>query len=105
MCCRPWKSLYPSAHDSALDLLSKMIVFNPESRISVSAALAHPFLEGVSKEFTSDIVRPQNMLPCRKCLALMCVYLYALQLIAPLEGTVNVDFAEGVSSPAELRST
>ena len=30
---------------SALDLLDKMLTFNPHKRISVEQALAHPYLE------------------------------------------------------------
>lgn len=30
---------------SALDLLDKMLTFNPHKRIEVEAALAHPYLE------------------------------------------------------------
>lgn len=30
---------------SALDLLDKMLTFNPHKRISVEEALAHPYLE------------------------------------------------------------
>ena len=35
---------YPKVDENGLDLLSKMLVFNPEDRISVIEALAHPFL-------------------------------------------------------------
>ena len=31
--------------DSALDLLDKMLTFNPHRRIDVEQALAHPYLE------------------------------------------------------------
>jgi len=31
--------------DAALDLLGRMLTFNPEKRISVEEALAHPYLE------------------------------------------------------------
>jgi serine/threonine protein kinase len=51
---RPWTSLYPTASVLALDLLSRMIVFNPEKRISATDALNHPYLASVSKDFVSD---------------------------------------------------
>lgn len=41
----PWTRLYPSADAQALDLLEKMLTFNPHSRIAVEEALAHPYLE------------------------------------------------------------
>uniref|UniRef100_A0A182NF70 mitogen-activated protein kinase n=1 Tax=Anopheles dirus TaxID=7168 RepID=A0A182NF70_9DIPT len=41
----PWSRLFPNADLSALDLLGKMLTFNPHNRISVEDALAHPYLE------------------------------------------------------------
>lgn len=41
----PWTRLYPSADEHALDLLEKMLTFNPHSRIKVEDALAHPYLD------------------------------------------------------------
>ncbi|KAJ8954809.1 hypothetical protein NQ314_007020, partial [Rhamnusium bicolor] len=41
----PWVKLYPNADPKALDLLDKMLTFNPHKRIVVEDALAHPYLE------------------------------------------------------------
>lgn len=41
----PWNKLYPAADAKALDLLDKMLTFNPHKRIVVEDALAHPYLE------------------------------------------------------------
>ena len=41
----PWTRLYPSADEHALDLLEKMLTFNPHSRITVEDALSHPYLD------------------------------------------------------------
>lgn len=41
----PWVRLFPNADSRALDLLDKMLTFNPNNRISVEEALAHPYLE------------------------------------------------------------
>ncbi|KAK7838242.1 mitogen-activated protein kinase homolog NTF3 [Quercus suber] len=36
--------LYPNAHHLAIDLLQKMLVFDPSKRISVTEALQHPYM-------------------------------------------------------------
>lgn len=41
--------LYPGAGDDALDLLNRILVFNPYFRISVDEALNHPFFKKVKK--------------------------------------------------------
>lgn len=41
----PWSRLFANADPNALDLLGKMLTFNPHNRISVEEALAHPYLE------------------------------------------------------------
>lgn len=42
----PFSKLYPKANPQALDLLEKMLKFNPNDRISVDEALAHPYFSG-----------------------------------------------------------
>lgn len=41
---RSFPSLFPNANPDALDLLDKMLAFDPSSRISVEQALEHPYL-------------------------------------------------------------
>jgi len=41
------KTKYPAAGDDALDLLNKMLVFNPFFRITIDECLNHPFLQSV----------------------------------------------------------
>jgi mitogen-activated protein kinase 1/3 len=41
----PLKTLYPEAEESALDLLEKMLEFNPEKRITAEECLAHSYFE------------------------------------------------------------
>ena len=42
-----FKEKFPAAGDDALDLLNKMLVFNPFFRITVEECLAHPFFSAV----------------------------------------------------------
>lgn len=39
----PFSRLYPDADPRALDLLDRMLTFNPNNRITVDEALAHPY--------------------------------------------------------------
>uniref|UniRef100_A0A8C1DPT9 Mitogen-activated protein kinase n=1 Tax=Cyprinus carpio carpio TaxID=630221 RepID=A0A8C1DPT9_CYPCA len=41
----PWITLFHKADNKALDLLDRMLTFNPIKRITVEEALAHPYLE------------------------------------------------------------
>lgn len=41
----PLESLFPTADPLAIDLLEKMLAFDPADRITVIDALAHPYLE------------------------------------------------------------
>jgi serine/threonine protein kinase len=43
----PFRKLFPKASEEAVDLLEKMLVFNPIKRISVDEALEHPFFTNV----------------------------------------------------------
>lgn len=44
MAKKAFPSLFPSANPDALDLLDRMLAFDPSSRISVERALEHPYL-------------------------------------------------------------
>ena len=41
----PWKSILPNATDVSLDLLNRLLAFNPGKRITVEEALKHPYVE------------------------------------------------------------
>ncbi len=40
----PFSELYPEASEDCLDLMKKMLTFDPQQRISVDEALKHPYL-------------------------------------------------------------
>lgn len=40
-----WSALFPKASPQALDLLGKMLAFNPDRRLTVQECLSHPYFE------------------------------------------------------------
>ena len=42
-----FNSLFPKANPVALDLLAKLLVFNPNKRYTVEQAISHPYFEGL----------------------------------------------------------
>ena len=42
-----WTSLFPNANPIALDLLEKMLTFNPKKRYTVDQCISHPYFEGL----------------------------------------------------------
>jgi len=50
---KSWKDVLPNASDEAIDLISKLLSFNPSKRISIDEALRHPFL---TKYFDEEFV-------------------------------------------------
>jgi serine/threonine protein kinase len=47
---KPMEQVFPKATGASLDLLVRMLQFNPSKRISVDEALAHPFMESLHSE-------------------------------------------------------
>ena len=43
----PFNKIYKDANPLALDLMDRMLTFNPNKRISVEEALAHPYLKSL----------------------------------------------------------
>lgn len=41
----PFTTLYPNASPAAIDLLERLLTFDPSRRITVEEALVHPYLE------------------------------------------------------------
>ena len=43
----PPEKIYPNANPDAIELLQRMLIFQPSKRITVEQALAHPYLESL----------------------------------------------------------
>ncbi|CAM40695.1 putative mitogen activated protein kinase [Leishmania braziliensis MHOM/BR/75/M2904] len=50
-----WRQRYPNASVQALDLLRRMLVFNPKQRITVLQAMRHPFLDQLHDDADDSI--------------------------------------------------
>jgi len=53
----PFIKLFPNANPLALDLLEKMLVFNPQHRISVDDALRHPYFKNLHNSKTETVCK------------------------------------------------
>ena len=47
---KSFEKVFPDSNSIALDLLKKLLVFDPKKRITVNEALEHPYLEGLHIE-------------------------------------------------------
>jgi serine/threonine protein kinase len=50
----PWEITCPNASPAAIDLLSKLLKFDPDERISGAEALSHPFFEEYQEYVEED---------------------------------------------------
>ncbi len=57
-----FSKLYPAITKDAMDLLEKMLAFNPYSRITIDECLAHPYLAGVRKKEREVIAKAPAVL-------------------------------------------
>ena len=51
---------YPNSSDESIDLLLKMLTFNPFFRITVDECLNHPFLQSV-RDLDKEITAPSEI--------------------------------------------
>lgn len=42
-----YSSLFPKSNPVALDLLAKMLIFNPHKRYTIEQCISHPYFEGL----------------------------------------------------------
>ncbi|RHY35101.1 hypothetical protein DYB32_000401 [Aphanomyces invadans] len=47
----PFRTLFPTASPDAIDLLDKLLQFDPTARCTVDEALAHPYMQGIDKRY------------------------------------------------------
>ncbi|ETM55345.1 CMGC/MAPK protein kinase [Phytophthora nicotianae] len=47
----PFRTLFPKATDAAVDLLDRMLEFDPTKRISAQEALAHPYMQDIERKY------------------------------------------------------
>lgn len=52
---RLWESLVPGICSQGKDLLSKLLVFNPNGRLSAGDALKHPYFSGLAVPCVSAV--------------------------------------------------
>ena len=58
-----FKVKYPAAGDDAIDLLDKLLIFNPSKRLSVDQCLEHPYLASIrdkSREIVAEAISPKE---------------------------------------------
>mmetsp|Transcript_19023 Transcript_19023/g.31727 ORF Transcript_19023/g.31727 Transcript_19023/m.31727 type:complete len:653 (-) Transcript_19023:506-2464(-) len=58
---KDFRKIFKAAPDDALDLLNKMLMFDPKNRISIDAAIEHPFLKTV-RISTTETLAPEGLL-------------------------------------------
>lgn len=59
----PFQKLFPYTSPDAIDLLTRMLEFNPEKRITIDDALAHPFISEVTSEVAAQYYHYPNNCP------------------------------------------
>lgn len=59
---KDFNKIFSFAHPEAIDLLKKLLTFDPDKRISVTDALAHPYLKDLHLEDDEPIRDPVDYL-------------------------------------------
>jgi len=52
---KEWKDVLPDANPLALDLMAKMLVYDPNARITAAEALEHPYLKELHNPDEDDL--------------------------------------------------
>jgi serine/threonine protein kinase len=60
------RSKFPGASDEALDLLQRILVFNPYFRLSIQECLEHPYLKGMRQAQLESIAGKETILEVDK---------------------------------------
>jgi mitogen-activated protein kinase len=54
------KTVYPGAGEEAIDLLNKILVFNPYFRVNLDECLEHPFFKKIRKA-EKEMISPETI--------------------------------------------
>ncbi|CEP18275.1 hypothetical protein [Parasitella parasitica] len=103
----PFENLYPRATPLAIDLLNKLLTFDPAKRITVEEALAHPYLSAYHDEddepshtqsfdFSFEVV--ESMEDMRKMIAQEVMTFKAQKQGLPSSGTTNLNRKDSLSA-------
>ncbi len=57
---QPLKELFPSSSDAALDLLDKLLKFDPSERITAADAIKHPYFAEYDEYADEDFPDKEN---------------------------------------------
>lgn len=62
----PLESIFPTVPPVALDLMRRMLAFNPQKRLSIEQALAHPYFESLHDETVEVRCKCTGSIDCNK---------------------------------------
>ncbi|OQR97340.1 mitogen-activated protein kinase [Achlya hypogyna] len=58
----PFRTVFPQATPEAIDLLERMLTFDPAGRCTVDEALSHPYMQSIERRYTpKDIAVPTHI--------------------------------------------
>lgn len=101
-----WSKLLPDAPSAAVDLLSRLLLWDPDKRLTAEEALAHPWLRGYRQESLTMPLPPRfERFAEVECIRTPCEFKEALKLEEQLlHAHQRVESADMALSEAEFGS-